>query len=457
MYKKDYTFAQIFAKMKKAIFILLPLLAVMGCTRNTTSATLSSTAQISAMYLMANDTFPGFAKAAFVVDERVDTGLIYSKDSILYGTPIHRAVVRFSYAATPSQVLLYTPDTVRYMTGHDTIDLTKDPMYVRVTSQDNSTQKLYRLQVAIHQVDPDKFEWQQLVEQVASPTTEQKFLSASTGFVGYFQDENGVTAYTSDDGATWVQQPVAGLPDDCSVRHILVSNDETYYVAGSEGVYFSDDGLVWESLSVVPDTVTLYAMLFPLGPNLWAVGEDEHHSVHAYYFTRDAWGGDVEIPSASSVRNFATQVFQSASKRERAIVIGGYDKDSLPTNSRLNFEYSPTIQEPGNVRITDYAQQYVDMDTLINASLAWYCNRLYLFGGTHADGAYVESPIYYTLDEGLTWIVPDSTQNTLPESFGSRQGISAVVKGTELYLFGGYNDTEAFSDVYRGKILSADW
>jgi hypothetical protein len=45
---------------------------------------------------------PGLAQAVFTVEERLDTGLVWNKDSMLYGTDLHRVVPRFVFAATPS-------------------------------------------------------------------------------------------------------------------------------------------------------------------------------------------------------------------------------------------------------------------------------------------------------------------------------------------------------------------
>ena len=123
-------------------FLFFCLIILTNCDKKTES-TPSSMAQLSAFSFAAIDSMPGLAAAVFKVEERLDTGLVWNKDSMLYGTKLDRVVPRFTFAATPGAASLALPDTTVQLTGYDTLDFTKSPIYLTICSQDNSTTKTY--------------------------------------------------------------------------------------------------------------------------------------------------------------------------------------------------------------------------------------------------------------------------------------------------------------------------
>ena len=82
------------------IFLLFCLIFLTNCEKKTTT-TPSSVAQLSAFSFAAVDSMPGLEAAVFKVEERHDTGLVWNKDSMLYGTKLDCVVPRFTFAATP--------------------------------------------------------------------------------------------------------------------------------------------------------------------------------------------------------------------------------------------------------------------------------------------------------------------------------------------------------------------
>ena len=48
-------------------------------------------------------------------------------------------------------------------------------------------------------------------------------------------------------------------------------------------------------------------------------------------------------------------------------------------------------------------------------------------------------------------------KNQLPEVYQARQKQTAIVRGNDIYLFGGQDQTSSYSDVYRGRLNSIDW
>ena len=98
--------------MRKFLYIFSSFLVIIlsGCDlNNNNTTTLSSVAKLSSFSFTANDSFPGLAAAVFTIEERIDTGLVWNKDSMLYGTNLTRVVPRFTFAATPDAANVAIP------------------------------------------------------------------------------------------------------------------------------------------------------------------------------------------------------------------------------------------------------------------------------------------------------------------------------------------------------------
>lgn len=103
--------------MKKYIlfFTVLALGLMISCD-NEKIVSYYSTATISSFKFASNDSFPGLAEATFVVDNLPDTGRIYLKDSIRYGTPLDSVVPVITFTNTVSGAVYYFPDTTIHYT-----------------------------------------------------------------------------------------------------------------------------------------------------------------------------------------------------------------------------------------------------------------------------------------------------------------------------------------------------
>ena len=150
--------------MRKFFYILIAMMMVFmtACNQSSTTSSTSSVAQLSAFSFAKNNSMPGLAQAVFTVEERLDTGLVWNKDSMLYGTRLDSVVPRFVFAATPGAAYLTMPDTVCSLTGYDTLNFSKGPIYLTIQSSDRTTTKVYEIRPTVHQVDPDLYSWEQL-------------------------------------------------------------------------------------------------------------------------------------------------------------------------------------------------------------------------------------------------------------------------------------------------------
>ena len=437
---------------------LLLVCIMVGCSKSTTTTTKSSVAQLSAFSLAANDSFPGMEKAVFKIEERLDTGLVYNPDSIMYGTPLDSVVPKFTFATTPGAAVLAVGDTTIVLTGSDTINLNIRPIYLSVTSQDASNTKVYEIVATVHQVDPDLFVWTQLTPAVyPADNSEQNVLTLGDKLVLIKNNGFRTSVFTSADGATWSSEQVPTvLPSATRVRSIISDNSMLYY-ADDSLLYTSTDALTWQQTSYAGSGFALKTMLMAWNETVWALAEDSEGLVLANMQGGMLQPTTLRPRSPFPVSDFAAVAFESASNRARAMILGGFAEDGTALNTRWNLEYATTIAENGGYRMQDFSIDRPHFTRLTGASVVWYNHQLYMFGGVDAEMQYQGRDILISTDEGVNWTKADTAKCQLPETYTARQGQSVVVRNNEIYVIGGESQTETFSDVYRGKLNSIDW
>lgn len=432
----------------------MPLI-IIGCNNQQSQTVPSSVAQLKAFSFVKNDSFPGLEKAVFTVEERLDTGLVWNKDSMLYGTRLDSVVPRFTFEATPSAAFLKFPDTTVSLTGYDTLNFNKQPIYLTIRSADKSNIKTYEIRPTVHRIDPDLYIWTQLCASIyPQDDSEQRVVELGNDFVMISSNGFELHAYKSADGITWsdLGKP-AGLPAGTKVRQMISSGKALFYGQDSS-VYTSPDAVTWTEQKMAAPVRT---MLMYWNEHIWALtGEEENYELAIFQGDSLKMTGlqpDGEFP----ISDFATVTFMSPSLRDRAMIIGGFAENGRSLNSRWNIEYSRHTQENGGYRMQDYSIDRPRFTSLTGVSVINYNHQLLLFGGVDDKMTYFGRNIYISNDEGLNWTPADTTKNKLPGVYTARQKQTAIVRDDCIYLFGGQDATTTYSDVYRGRLNSIGW
>jgi len=145
--------------------------------------------------------------------------------------------------------------------------------------------------------------------------------------------------------------------------------------------------------------------------------------------------------------------------------------------------YTASGQLLNNIWSTENGTYWVDFSTenttlgsLSGATIIPYNDKLLLFGGLGSDGYVVENQYMESIDEGLSWSVPDTLYNRLRQVNISSSGdttyidyqprayqsvLNVVVEHPDkdytdyfIYLIGGVNPRESkvYKDVWVGKL-----
>ena len=399
---------------------------------------------------------PGLAAAVFTIDERIDTGLVYNKDSILYGTSLERVVPKFTFQVAVGTAQLKLPDTTLVLTGSDTLNFEKLPIYLTITSTDGTTTKVYEIRPTVHQGDPDLFVWTRLTDTIQgypNDESEQRVVELKDEFILIANNGFQNSVYSSADGANWTGPSTpSGLPAACRVRQII-SDGTTLYYAEATDLYTSTDAVNWTKQTMSYEMKT---MLFYWNNLPWVLIENNGNQLaflHEGQLDTLALRPTEDFP----VSDFASVNFNSPSGRERAMIIGGFAENGKSLNTRWNLEYSTHITENKGYRLREFSIDQPNFSTMTGVSVIFYNDQLMLFGGVDANQTYFGRDILVSNDEGITWTQADSAKNQLPEVYTARQKQTAIVRNNYIYLFGGQSAQRTFCDVYRGKLNSIDW
>lgn len=437
------------------IIIAFAPLFLVGCETNSSESTTSSVAQLTSFYFAKNDSMPGLS-TTFTIEELLDTGLVWNKDSMLFGTSLEKAVPKFVFAATPSRVVLETPDTTCSLTGYDTLDFSKRPIYLTIESSDRSTTKVYEIRPTVHQVDPDLFTWTKLTDAIyPEDDSEQRALELDDQFVMISSNGFALHTYASPDGATWLDLgSPTGLPAGTRVRQIISDNTMLYYGQGN-AIYYSSDGINWLSEAVDYPVIT---MLLYWNERVWALVDNGKGYELAYVNEEGKLSLSGLQPTDNfPISDFGAVCFQNASERARAMIIGGFAENGQSLNTRWNLEYSTHPLPNGTYRLEEFSIDRPKFTSLTGISVVWYNKQLMLFGGVDDKQTYFGRDIYVSDNEGISWYAADSTKNQLPMEYSERQKQNAIVRDNYIYLFGGEDAIQTYSDVYRGRLNSIDW
>ncbi|MCM1034376.1 MAG: DUF6242 domain-containing protein [Paludibacter sp.] len=438
-------------------FIPVLLLGLGACSAGTgtTPVTVSDDATVASLTFVANDSFPGLAKAVFLVEDRIDTGVIYNVDSLLFGTRVDSVIPTFRFNQTPGAAVLYTATDTIPLSGRDTVDFSNNPTLLHVIASDYVSDKWYKIYVNVHQVDPELYVWERLANNVFPAIgTEQKAVWHNGMICLYVNDGLTNRLYESNDGISWSNSEVNGLPVNCQVRNIIEADNQLYY-AESSMLYMSQDAIEWTACDFTTADFSFVNMLYSFNDSVWAIvrTNDETYRLAATIDGQE-WVLHEVLPANFPVSDYAALCFRSASNRRRAMIVGGFDAEGNTLNTRWNVEAAPG----GEYHWSNFSIEQPDFISLTGVSVIWYNQRFLMFGGTDGNNELGAYTMLESMDEGMNWYVPDSAHNVLPQSYQPRSKQSVLVdSNNNIYIIGGQSRTEAFSDVYRGRLNSIDW
>ncbi|MBR1808555.1 MAG: hypothetical protein IJ776_04125 [Paludibacteraceae bacterium] len=449
------------------IYLCLAICLLEACTSTSTTTYTPSDDPTVDVLTLANDSFPELKKAVFKVEERIDTGLIYNVDSIQYGTKINKVVPKFVFSGNVvSAAIIFTPDDTVAISGGDTIDFSKRPVYLHTISESGNHEKWYEIQVNVHQTDPDLYQWELLADNIFPPqfSNQKAVMLKDTIFLFVSNGLRSVCQY-SPDGKTFV--PISGPFDNFDVQNTLVHNDTVFCLCNGEIAMLGSATGGWTKKNIddsLPFTVDRLLLNFVYSyyvydeepDSVWALVTDKSTGVPGVATTADfsEWVFMDCLPADFPVSDFAAVSFFSPTGRPRAMVIGGFSAEGACLNTRWNMEY----ESGAGYRWENFSIEQPDFTSISGASVIAYDKHFLMFGGANGENNVDDVAILESFDEGMNWTEPDSAHNHMPETYTNRAYQSVLVDSNQnIYVIGGKSRTLVFSDVYKGRLNSINW
>lgn len=440
-----------------------------------TTVELSSNPTFSSLTFSSNDSVPALSTAVFslVWDIDLNDSVIVNLDSLPYQTDISKVIPKFTFYSS-SAYAVYLQDENKlpvdtiFLTGTDTLDFTK-VFKIRNIAADAVTERSYFIKVNVHQVEPELYQWNKVVDQIFTHAViKQKAVYFKQKFLLYVYSGTKNYLYTSIDAKLWTENSNAlnNFPTDCKMRELLEFNSKLYVVSSDGKLFSSSDGLTWSNVNFTlsENNYLFQSILYIYNSNLWTLMKSKIDSSYSFATSSDAVSWTVKglIPVNFPITDFASLSFTTRTNLTKSFVAGGYASN----NNMLKNVWST---ENGNYWL-DFSKENSTHGYIAGSSIISYDNKLFLYGGLDNTGKVIDNPYLVSIDEGLSWTVPDTIYNRLQEMHISAtndtsyiiyeprayQSVINVQSGRDnlIYLIGGVNPLQPtnYSDVWIGKL-----
>lgn len=448
------------------VFFSLAVILFLSSCLGTSTITTSSNASFVSLSLSNNDSV---TKAVFTEADSI----IQNKDSLPYHTPLAKVIVTFTFQSTSTTYLIYpknsgAPKDSVILSGKDTINFNYQPITVKNLASDGKTIATYTLKVNVHQVQPELYVWEALNSSLDINGVEhQKTLIRNDSLFYFYNDGNTTYLGTSMNGISWSKTTVADIPGNFSLDDITQFNGR-FFLTNGQDIYSSSNGQNWTKSSL--SLFTFKSLLFDFQNQLWAVVQPS--GMNNYFAVSNdgtVWTVLSEkIPDGFPVRGFSALSFDSRLGKPKVLVLGGYDDNG-------NFLKNNWSSEDGNYWINYSSAISLGQHSLDSiypgASVISYDNKLLLFGAVDKSGVMAGNYYRVSIDEGLSWQVPDTLYNRLRMpvyikspvtgndtistylQYGYRSFQSAVVdNSSNIYIVGGRYNNTYLQMIWKGKL-----
>ncbi|MBR1631303.1 MAG: hypothetical protein IJ680_05540 [Paludibacteraceae bacterium] len=401
------------------------------------------------------DSKTAVAAATFSIDNDSTPGLIINLDSLPYGTRIDSCIPAIIFTKAIAAAVIYNQQgDSAFLTGNDTIDFSTTRR-IRVIASDMAHHRDYDVRVLVHAVEPDLYTWEQTATDVYThPADAQRAFRMDDKICWLVNSPTGQHLYESADGRRWTDRTaeLTGLTGQLTFADLTTLNNEAYF-SDNDRLYHSADGISWTATDATTliDGYRMERLLFVLNDALWATFSKDGQRTTASSADGQTWTLRHALPTPFPTNGFTAVTFQSPTRQDQALIIGGISPDGTTLNTRW-------LTADGQTWINLSSEQ-TGFGARSGAAAICYDNRLLLIGGNDADNAPVGQPLLCSQDAGLTWYVPDSAHNCMPDNFKARTDASTLLSasGHSFYIIGGQAADGICSDAWAVRLNSIGW
>ncbi len=449
-------------KLIKIFFVLfLGIVVLASCEDDPKLINTSDNASIRQVILIDSTENMNIIPVDFTIDNEKNT--IINIDSLPYGTKVDSVFLRINFASTLGYIIndsISESYTSRFT--RDAYDLTK-PIKIKNLASNGKTTKEYTLTVNVHKVSTYKHVWTKLTNQILSENSRNQTAFVLNDVFYCLYEANGkIKLSASENGKKWQEKGIVlGLESGIVLGNQIVQNGKVY-ILSQNNIYETSDAQTWTKKIVKGDDNYNYKSLLMFFKNqFWAIAQNKKDGSIRIANSNDAvnwkFAGKRSFDDNFPLNSFASTTFKPNLGREKLIVVGGKNRNDITLNTRWAAE---------NILGTD-SLNWVNLDNaqskfspISNSNVAYYGSKLLLVGGYNQGNKLLseEQELKNSVNEGLTWLLPDENINQLPYDFGQRANISMFTYKKSLYLIGGVGEDGTYkSDVWKVRVNFYDF
>lgn len=363
---------------------------------------------VSAFKLSANDSvLANLDTIFFSID--LEKAEIFNADSLPYGTPINKLVPVITMMDTPSKLELKVPmdngrDSIHnYLENPgDTIDFSRGPVTMSVTSLDGLVSRDYIISVLVHKEESDSLVWSQtartiLPSALSAPTRQHTAKAGSSIYCLTNAGTSWSIATRGDVSDSWDKYMVT-VPEGSDINSFCGTDNGVLYILAPQKLYASTDGgRSWSDTGK-----SLNYIYGNYGENVLGAVENDGEWTSVEYPS----GKTAIIPDGMPVAGTSPLLSYSFALGESPIstFVGGRDSQDRMDGSSWAYDGS----EWARISIQPIPKKLEDMILVpyfaYNVSSAYIATKYSIFmafGG--ADDSGNNRTVYVSSDYGRTW------------------------------------------------------
>jgi len=417
------------------------------------------TANVTDFSFDEHDSCPDIENFVFNIDQRSDTGLIYNQDSLPFGSNVRHLYPSLTIQTTNGYI--FFNDSL--WEDGDSINFSS-PVIFKNTSSDGLHTRVYKINVNVHQVDPDSMIVRQTSNAYPADGPKNKVIRVGKAYYSYFApNAGGMTAYRSaDNGTTWSPESVSGISEQVNIHSICTFNAKFYLSAKNGQLYTSENGFSWSKTADGVNVVTLFGQLNKKykGGVDHLIGLVKDISGKTYYAkSADAvtWVTGQEIDSDFPVTDYAVAKDSTVTGVQFFTVATGLNASGAFTSK----VYSTDTGDKWVV-ISDGTDPKYALVKRKGASIFYYEKYLVCFGGVDSDGK-ISNKVFVSPDNGKGWIAaPENWTSLLLDEglantniYVEHQADLVNEKDREfIWIFGGTKNSGLSTAVWSARLNS---
>lgn len=383
----------------------------------------------------------------FAIDQ--NRGLIYNPTPLAYGTELRKMKITFSVNTTygSGSIVVETPDSTYWWNKSDSIDFSKQPVYMEVkATSDSLSTKRYQINIRSYKLDPDSVPWQQEVSLPLSVQQKTLLNTVSDIFYSFAKNASDISvSYAARSAFAWTMPTTTNLPATADVLSINYLNGTFYTIDKSTGKsYSSSNGINWTEIANGLNISAIYGVLpaLQVSEDKLLIAVKESDGSHTLAKTTNL--GTVE--KGGTLRaNFPLSGFTSTTSTTRNIstnmlILAGGTSSS---GSELANGWWIMVDESGTINLVESfnTNDYFSGDGL---SIFLYNNKQYLFSGTD---------FYYNQNWEKEWYEAPSSMS-VQKTVGEFKEASIIIDSDNyIWMFGGKSSSGIYYDrVLKGRM-----